>query len=83
MRSFALQKPLSFFSAKNGSGLCIIHFKIKRLVYCDIVIGRKKVEGKNWFNFNTTEQIFLKLCIPLSITHTNPGKEIQNFSTFQ
>ena len=40
----------------------------------------EKVEGKkNRFNFIITEQIFLKLCIPLSITHTNSGKEIRFF----
>ena len=41
----------------------------------------ENVEGKNRFNFISTELMFLKLCIPLSITHRNSGKEIKlNFA---
>ena len=40
----------------------------------------KKWRANRLFNFITTEYIVLKLCISLSITHTNSGKEIQKFS---
>ena len=39
----------------------------------------KQWRAKNRFNFIIADSIFLKLCIPLSVTHTNSGKEIQIF----